>query len=95
MVWRIPRRCRINLEIGIEVGLADEVGEYALSHGGTADVAMTAEKNFNHSFVSPYFAPECPVLQEFPGYFVVVWIFALKCVNVANQSRIEQVITTC
>lgn len=94
MVWRIPnllrtRRCRINLETGIEMGLAGEVGEYALSHGGTADVPMTAEKNFNHSFVSPYFAPECPVLQGFLGYFVVVWIFALKCVNVANQSRID------
>ena len=77
------------------MGLMDEVGEYALSHGGTTYVPMTAEKNFYHSFVSPYFAPKCPVLQGFPGYFVVVWIFALKCVNVANQSRIEQVITTC
>ena len=72
MVWRIPnllrtRRCRINLEIGIEMGLADEVSENALSHGGTTDVAVTAEKNFNHSFVSPCFAPEFPVLQGFPG----------------------------
>lgn len=45
MVWRIPnllrtRRCRINLETGIEMGLAGEVGEYALSHGGTAYVAV-------------------------------------------------------
>lgn len=47
--------------------LAGEVGEYALSHGGTADVAMTAEKNFNHSFVSPCFAPKCPVLQGISG----------------------------
>ena len=45
MVWRIPnllctRRCRINLKTGIEMGLMDEVGEYALSHGGTTDVAV-------------------------------------------------------
>jgi hypothetical protein len=58
MVWRIPnllrtRRCRINLKTGIEMELAGEVGEYALSHGGTADIPMTTEKNFNHSFVSP------------------------------------------
>jgi hypothetical protein len=25
------------------------------------------EKYSNHSFVSPYFAPECPVLQGIPG----------------------------
>ena len=48
MVWRIPnllrtRRCRINLETGIEMGLAGEVGEYALSHRGTADVAVADE----------------------------------------------------
>ena len=48
MVWRIPnflrtRRRRINLEIGIEMGLAGEVGEYALSHGGTTDVAVADE----------------------------------------------------
>jgi hypothetical protein len=58
MVWRIPnllctRRCRINLKTGIEMGLVNEVGEYALSHGGTTDVAVAAEKNFYHSFVSP------------------------------------------
>ena len=58
MVWRIPnllctRRCRINLETGIEMGLAGEVGEYALSHGGTADVAVADEEYFYHCFVSP------------------------------------------
>ena len=73
MVWRIPnllrtRRCRINLEIGIEMGLAGEVGEYALSHGGTTDVAVAAEKNFNHSFfllISPRNALFC---KAFCGY---------------------------
>ena len=71
------------------------MGEYALSHGGTTDVAMTDEKYFNHSFVSPCFAPEMPCFARISGYFVVVLFFALKCVNVANQSKVEQVVTTC
>jgi len=29
--------------------------------------AVADEKYFNHSFVSPSFAPECPVLQVIPG----------------------------
>ena len=29
------------------------------------DVAVADEKYFYHCFVSPCFAPECPVLQDF------------------------------
>jgi hypothetical protein len=29
--------------------------------------AVADEKHFNHSFISPSFAPECPVLQGIPG----------------------------
>ena len=47
--------------------------------------AMADEKHFYHSFVSPYFARECPVLQEFSGFMQ----FALKLQIVANQSRIK------
>lgn len=38
------------------------------------DIAGADEKHFNHSFISPCFAPEFPVLQGFPG---ILW-FALK-----------------
>ena len=39
------------------------MGENALTHGAAADVAVADEKYFYHSFVSPCFAPKCPVLQ--------------------------------
>ena len=45
----------------------DFVGDDTLGQGGTADVAVADEKYFYHCFVSPFFAPECPVLQGFPG----------------------------
>ena len=35
------------------MGLMDEVGEYALSHGGTADVAVADEKYFNFHVFPP------------------------------------------
>ncbi|MGN9012093.1 hypothetical protein ACTM9M_15610 [Oliverpabstia intestinalis] len=54
-------------------------------------LAVADEKYFYHYFISPCFAPERPVFQEFPGF---VW-FALKLQIVANQSKIRQVITTC
>ena len=41
------------------------VGEYALSKSRAANIAVTNKQYFNHSFVSPCFAPECPVLQDF------------------------------
>ena len=73
MVWRIPnllrtRRCRINLETGIEMGLAGEVGEYALSHSGTADVAVADEKYLYHLFKLleiPNYAQLCPIYGAF------------------------------
>ena len=43
------------------------MGEDTLGEGGTADVAVADEKHFYHSFVSPCFAPECPVLQGISG----------------------------
>lgn len=59
---------------------------------------MANEKNrhrrfsyFYHSFVSPCFAPECPVFQGVLG----ILLNALKLQIVANQSRIEHVVTTC
>jgi len=60
MMWRIPnllrtRRYRINLEIGIEMGLADEVGEYALCHGGTADIAVADKEHFYHCCITSHF----------------------------------------
>ena len=55
------------------------------------DIAVADEKHFYHSFVSPCFAPECPVLQGFSG----VLLNALKLQIVANQSKIEHVATTC
>ena len=35
--------------------------------GTFQDTAVANEKYFNHSFVSPCFAPECPVLQGISG----------------------------
>ena len=94
MVWRIPnllrtRRCRINLETGIEMELAGEVGEYALSHGGTAYVTMTAEKNFNHSFVSPCFAQNalfCYSLRTFLTFFLIKEVFVCQ-MNINQTDR--------
>ena len=78
MVRRIPnllctRRCRINLETGIEMGLAVEVGEYALSHGGTTDVAVADEKYFYHLFISPFkscISSQMPNIAGFFGIFL-------------------------
>ena len=57
----------------------------------STDSAVADEKYFNHYFISPCFAPECPVLRGFPG---LLW-YALKLQIVANQSRTLQVVTTC
>ncbi len=35
--------------------------------GVSSDIAVANEKYFYHCFVSPCFAPECPVLQVIPG----------------------------
>lgn len=59
--------CGINVELIGEVVSVDQVLENVLRHGAAADVAVADEKYSNHSFVSPYFAPECPVLQGIPG----------------------------
>ena len=59
--------CGINVELIGEVVSVDQVLENVLRHGAAADVAVANEKYFNHSFVSPCFAPKCPVLQGFPG----------------------------
>ena len=60
-------RSGVDLELVVEVQLVDQVGEDAFGHGAAADVAVADEKYFYHSFVSPCFAPECPVLQGIPG----------------------------
>lgn len=41
---------------------------------------MANEKHFNHSFISPSFAPECPVLQ---GVMV-------KCSEITDCGKTEQ-----
>jgi len=38
-----------------------------LCHCAAADIAVADEKYFYHCFVSPCFAPECPVLQGISG----------------------------
>ena len=67
--------------------LAGEAGEYALSHGGTTDVAVTAEKNFNHSFVSPCFAPECSVLLQFAHVPHILFDKRSVCLSDEHQSN--------
>ena len=53
---------------------------------------ISASKNLPYfSLFSPCFAPECPVLRGISRIF----LFVLKLQIVANQNRIEQVITTC
>jgi len=44
------------------------VGEYALSKSRAANIAVADKKYFYHCFISPCFAPECPVLQGFSGF---------------------------
>jgi len=41
--------------------------ENELGHSASADIAMADEKYFYHSFVSPCFSLECPVLQGISG----------------------------
>lgn len=53
-------------------------------------IAVADEKYFYHCWISPSFAPKRPVLQGFPG----VLSNTLKLQIVANQSRIEHVVTT-
>lgn len=60
-------RSGVDLELVVEVQLVDQVGEDAFGHGAAADVAVADEKYSNHSFVSPCFAPKCPVLLGFSG----------------------------
>ena len=67
------------------------MGENALTHGAAADVAVADEEDFYHGFISPCFVPECLVVYEVPG----VLLNALKLQIVVNQSRIEQIVTTC
>jgi len=58
-------RSGVDLELVVEVQLVDQVGEDAFGHGAAADVAVADETYSNHYFISPCFAPECPVLQDF------------------------------
>ena len=44
---------------------------------------MADEKHFNHSFISPSFAPECPVLQGVMGGMV-------KCSEITDCGKSEQ-----
>ena len=46
-------------------------------------IAMADEKHFNHSFISPSFAPECPVLQGVMGGMV-------KCSEITDCGKTEQ-----
>lgn len=57
------------------MGLAGEVGEYALSHGGTADVAMADEKYSYHKM--PCNAEFCVGLSAFPGIVFFLFITTL------------------
>ena len=65
----------------------DQVGEDALGHGAAADVAVADEEYFYHCFVSPCFAPECPVLQGYRG-FVKCVILLTSWQNRAIWSRL-------
>ena len=58
---------------------------------GPGIIAVANEKYFYHCFVSPCFAPECPCLQGISG----IMVNALNLQIVANQSKIEHVVTTC
>jgi len=49
------------------------------------------KKYFNHYFISPCFAPECPVLQGILGIFEMC-VFA---VILAKYGKMRQVVTTC
>lgn len=89
VVWLVADLLRaggtgVDVELIGEVLFVDKVLENELRHGGTADVAVADEKYFNHCYQSPCFARKFPVLQGISG---ILWFF-LKCVNVANQSKI-------
>ena len=48
---------------------------------------MADEKYFNHYFISPYFAPECPVLRGVPGFVkCVYWLTSWQ--NRARWSKV-------
>ena len=49
---------------------------------------MADEKHFNHSFISPSFAPECPVLQGVMGGMV-------KCSEITDCGKSEQNPASC
>ena len=49
---------------------------------------MADEKHFNHSFISPSFAPECPVLQGVMGGMV-------KCSEITDCGKLEQNPASC
>ena len=85
MVWRIPnllctRRCRINREIGVEMRLAGEAGEYALSHGGTTDVAVADEKYLYHNLLYPLISSQALILLALWNFFKIMYslIFSHK-----------------
>ena len=52
---------------------------------------MADEKYFNHSFVSPCFAPECPCLQGISGICEMCDLAGI----LAKWCKMEPVVTTC
>ncbi len=53
--------------------------------------AVADEKYFNHSFVSPCFAPECPVLQGISGVCEMCDLAGI----LAKYGKMEQVVAGC
>lgn len=71
--------------------MVDHVLEDKLGHGAAADIAVADEKYFNHSFVSPCFAPECPVLQGISGVCEMCDLAGI----LAKYGKMEQVVAGC
>jgi hypothetical protein len=76
--------CTVNVKQVRKTKSVGLIGEYALTKRASANIAVADEKYFYHSYVLLLFAGKCPVLQGVPA----VLCFALKCIIVANQSRI-------
>jgi hypothetical protein len=73
------------------MALFDHVGQYALSHGAAADVAVADEKYFNHCYLVLLFAGKCRGLQGFRVFCKMCCLVAI----LANSCIVLQVITTC
>ena len=72
----------INFECSIICFYLENPTKSSLSRH-TLNVAVADEKHFNHSFISPSFVPECPVLQGVMGGMV-------KCSEITDCGKTEQ-----